>query len=81
MTADVNCVNKNISKFNNTGRKDHGATGGILSILCDEIDAMEDMKTSNILLTQHLPISDDLSKLRAEEIWLENAIRERISVR
>jgi hypothetical protein len=64
-----------------TERRGDGDGGGIQPNFPDSIGAAIDSDTTDLLLTQHLPINDDVAKLQAEEKWLERAIRERISVR
>lgn len=73
--ADVNCVDGALTKI-----RDNSNARAILPAFDHRIDTTDDESRTDALMTDHLPISDDLSKLRAEEIWLENAIRERISV-
>lgn len=73
--ADVNCVDGALTNI-----RDNSNAGPILPTFDDRIVATDDVSRTDALMTDHLPISDDLSKLRAEEIWLENAIRERINV-
>lgn len=73
--ADVNCFDGVLTKT-----RDNSNAKAILPTFDHRIDTTDDKSRTDALMTNHLPISDDLSKLRAEEIWLENAIRERISV-
>jgi hypothetical protein len=75
-SVDINNFDETLTKI--SGGSD---SGGITPNFHESIGAAVDSKTSDILLTQNLPISDDVAKLQAEEQWLERAIRERISVR